>query len=163
MLFVISISRSASRSSPRISSRFSGLADLDQLVGRLARAGMQVDYEIEGSPWPLPRLVDGSAFRIIQESLTNVAKHAADATTHVHVRFAPTMLELEVSDGGGRPEFPTERRRRTRFGRDARTCRRPRRLHRSRPESRRRLLRYRRATAGTGLTWRSSSSSHRYE
>jgi signal transduction histidine kinase len=67
---------------------------------------MQVDYEIEGSPRPLPRLVDGSAFRIIQESLTNVAKHAADATTHVHVRFAPAALELEVSDGGGRLEFP---------------------------------------------------------
>jgi signal transduction histidine kinase len=83
-----------------------GLADLDQLVERLARAGMQVDYEIEGSPRPLPRLVDGSAFRIIQESLTNVAKHAADATTHVHVRFAPAALELEVSDGGGRSEFP---------------------------------------------------------
>jgi len=83
-----------------------GLADLDQLVGRLARAGMQVDYEIEGSPRPLPRLVDGSAFRIIQESLTNVAKHAADARTHVHVRYAPAALELEVSDGGGRSKFP---------------------------------------------------------
>jgi signal transduction histidine kinase len=85
-----------------------GLADLDQLVGRLARAGMQVDYEIEGSPRPLPRLVDGSAFRIIQESLTNVAKHAADARTHVHVRFAPAALKLEVSDGGGRSAFPND-------------------------------------------------------
>ena len=85
-----------------------GLADLDQLVGRLARAGMEVDYEIEGSPRPLPRLIDGSAFRIIQESLTNVAKHAADARTHVYVRYAPTTLKLEVSDGGGRPAFPTD-------------------------------------------------------
>ncbi len=79
-----------------------GLADLEQLVERLTRAGMQVDYVVEGSPRPLPRLVDGSAFRIIQESLTNVAKHAGDTPTRVHVRYAPTMLHLEVSDSGGR-------------------------------------------------------------
>jgi signal transduction histidine kinase len=85
-----------------------GLADLEQLVERLARAGMQVDYEVEGSPRPLPRLVDGSAFRIIQESLTNVAKHAGDAPTRVHVRYTPTMLHLEVTDGGGRSARPME-------------------------------------------------------
>ena len=76
-----------------------GLADLDELVGRLARTGMQVDYEVEGTPRPLPKLVDGSAYRIIQESLTNIAKHAAHAKGHVHVRFAPTALLLEVTDG----------------------------------------------------------------
>ena len=86
-----------------------GLADLDELVARLARAGMRVDYQIEGAPRPLPRLVDGSAFRIIQESLTNVAKHAADAPTHVHVRFAPTTLQLEVSNGIGRADGPKHR------------------------------------------------------
>src|SRR5262245_30738816 len=63
-----------------------GLADLDELVGRLARTGMQVDYEVEGPARPLPKLVDGSAYRIIQESLTNIAKHAANAEGHVHVR-----------------------------------------------------------------------------
>ena len=61
---------------------------------------MHVDYEINGSPRPLPKLVDGSAFRIIQESLTNVAKHAVNAHTHVHVRFEPDTLRLEVSDHG---------------------------------------------------------------
>ena len=90
-------------------SALKGLADLDELVGRLTRAGMQVDYKIEGHPRPLPKLVDGSAFRIIQESLTNVAKHAANARTHVHVRFAPTTLMLEVSDVGGRAEGPKGR------------------------------------------------------
>ena len=76
---MISTSRSGSPTSPPTSSPLKGLADLDELVGRLARAGMQVDYEIEGPPRPLPKLVDGSAYRIIQESLTNIAKHAADA------------------------------------------------------------------------------------
>jgi signal transduction histidine kinase len=83
-----------------------GLADLDELVGRLARTGMQVDYEVEGAARPLPKLVDGSAYRIIQESLTNIAKHAANARGHVHVRFAPTALLLEVTDGSNGAESP---------------------------------------------------------
>jgi signal transduction histidine kinase len=84
-----------------------GLADLDELVGRLARTGMQVDYEVEGPARPLPKLVDGSAYRIIQESLTNIAKHAANARGHVHVRFAPTALLLEVTDGSNGIEAAT--------------------------------------------------------
>ena len=79
--------------------RVKGLADLDELVGRLARAGMQVDYEIEGSPRPLPKLVDGSAFRIIQESLTNVAKHAANAA---HARARALRADHTVARGIGR-------------------------------------------------------------
>jgi signal transduction histidine kinase len=78
-----------------------GLADIDELVARLVQAGMQVDYRIEGSPRPLPRLVDGSAYRIVQEALTNVAQHAVDAHTIVHVRFEPLTLFLEVSDHTG--------------------------------------------------------------
>lgn len=75
-----------------------GLADLDELVGRFARTGMQVDYEVVGPPRPLPKLVDGSAYRIIQESLTNIAKHATDARSHVEVRYAPAALRLAVTD-----------------------------------------------------------------
>jgi len=75
-----------------------GLHDLEELVARLVRSGMDVEYEIEGTPRPIPRLVDGSAFRIVQESLTNVVRHAGHAHTRVHVRFLPTMLQLEVAD-----------------------------------------------------------------
>jgi signal transduction histidine kinase len=89
--------------SPDVSS-LKGLADLDELVGRLARAGMQVDYEVDGPARPLPKLVDGSAYRIIQESLTNIAKHATNARGHVHVRFAPTALLLEVTHGSNGSE-----------------------------------------------------------
>ena len=85
--------------SPELTS-LKGLADVDELVDRLVNAGMHVDYEVNGSPRPLPKLVDGSAFRIIQESLTNVAKHAVNAHTRIRVRFEPETLRLEVSDHG---------------------------------------------------------------
>jgi signal transduction histidine kinase len=77
-----------------------GLADIDELVGHLVDTGMRVEYIIDGSVRPLPRLVDGSAYRIIQESLTNVAKHAVNAHTRVSVSYKPEMLRVEVSDGG---------------------------------------------------------------
>jgi len=79
-----------------------GLADLDELVERLVHAGMHVDYSVEGSVRPVPRLVDGSAYRIVQESLTNVARHSIDARTSVIVRYRPDLLVLEISDDGGR-------------------------------------------------------------
>jgi signal transduction histidine kinase len=75
-----------------------GIADIEALVARLAQAGMQIEYRVEGTPRPLPRLVDGSAYRIIQESLTNVTRYAADAQTCVQVRYEPGALFLEVSD-----------------------------------------------------------------
>jgi len=84
--------------SPDVAS-LKGLADLDELIGRLARAGMQVEYDVEGPARPLPKLVDGSAYRIIQEALTNVAKHAADPRSHVRVRYARSTLLLEITDG----------------------------------------------------------------
>jgi signal transduction histidine kinase len=80
-----------------------GLGDLDELVERLVHAGMHVDYSVDGSVRPVPRLVDGSAYRIVQESLTNVARHSIDARTSVIVRYRPEMLVLEISDDGGRP------------------------------------------------------------
>ena len=84
-----------------------GIADLDELVGRLVQAGMHVEYIVEGPARPLPRLVDGSAYRIVQESLTNVARHAVDARTQVHVRFASNTLFLTVTDQGRAVNKPT--------------------------------------------------------
>jgi signal transduction histidine kinase len=86
-----------------------GLADLDELIERLVHAGMQVDYSIDGSVRPVPRLVDGSAYRIVQESLTNVARHSIDARTSVIVRYGPDTLILEICDDGGRPSTAAER------------------------------------------------------
>jgi len=80
-----------------------GLADLEGLIERLVQAGMHVDYSVDGPVRPVPRLVDGSAYRIVQESLTNVARHSVDARTSVVVRYEPETLILEISDDGGRP------------------------------------------------------------
>src|SRR5262249_18658994 len=77
-----------------------GLAELDELVHRLVQAGMDLNYTVRGVPRALPRLVDGSAYRIVQESLTNVAKYAVEAHTVICVAYAPGVLYLEVADDG---------------------------------------------------------------
>jgi signal transduction histidine kinase len=86
-----------------------GLADLDELIERLVQAGMHVDYSVDGVVRPVPRLVDGSAYRIVQESLTNVARHSIDARTTVVVRYRPDTLIIEIADDGGRPPTVLER------------------------------------------------------
>ena len=62
--------------------------------------GMDVDLEVRGEPLALPTLADRSAFRIIQESLTNAAKHAPGATVHVTVTYEDDAVTLSVVDDG---------------------------------------------------------------
>jgi len=71
-------------------------------VDDLARAdpGLAVDVRVEGEPVPLPATVDLSAYRIVQESLTNVRKHAGKAKAEVVVRYLPDAVEVEVLDDG---------------------------------------------------------------
>jgi signal transduction histidine kinase len=76
------------------------LADLDPLAGRMRQAGLPVTVQIDGEVRRLPAAVELSAFRIVQEGLTNVLKHAPAATATVHVRFADTEVEIEVTDDG---------------------------------------------------------------
>jgi len=78
----------------------SGLADLDELLGRLASAGLGVECNIEGQARLLPRLVAWSAYRIIQESLTNVVKHSPGAHTRIDICFGPSSLRLMIVDDG---------------------------------------------------------------
>lgn len=78
-----------------------GLDRLDDLVRQMKEAGLPVTVTIEGSPYPLPPGLDLSAYRIVQESLTNTLKHGGpDATAQVTVRYDDTMLTLEVADDG---------------------------------------------------------------
>jgi signal transduction histidine kinase len=77
-----------------------GLRQLDELVGRLATIGLPVDVTIEGEPIDLPPSIDLSAYRIVQEALTNALKHAGPARAHVTVRYAVAELELEITDDG---------------------------------------------------------------
>ena len=80
-----------------------GLSDLDQLVGNVRSAGLQVDLHVEGDRSPLSPGIELSAYRIVQEALTNVVKHAGTATVEVTVRYAKDSVQVEVCDDG-RPE-----------------------------------------------------------
>jgi signal transduction histidine kinase len=77
-----------------------GLGDLDGLLAEIGRAGLPVRLHVEGGPVPLPRAIDLSAYRIIQEGLTNTLKHARAGQADVAVRYAPGELRIEVRDDG---------------------------------------------------------------
>ena len=85
-----------------------GLHSLDALVEDAVAAGLQVTLERVGEPYEVPPLVGLNLFRIAQEALTNVRKHAGPGTrARVHVRFGEGDVELEVADDGrGRPGPP---------------------------------------------------------
>jgi signal transduction histidine kinase len=78
-----------------------GLADLDQLVRNVRDAGLPVEVRIEGTPSKLPPPLDLSAYRIVQEALTNTLKHAGPASAEVAVRYRQGSVELEICDTGG--------------------------------------------------------------
>ena len=78
-----------------------GLRDLDELLESSRAAGLPVELAVEGAPRRLAQSVDLSAFRIVQEALTNVVKHAAGAPTAVTIAYGPDALELTIVDRGG--------------------------------------------------------------
>ena len=77
-----------------------GLGDLDGLLAEVAKAGLAVRLRVEGTPSPLPAGVDLSAYRIVQEALTNVVKHAGPARAQVVVGYHDHDVTLEVTDNG---------------------------------------------------------------
>jgi signal transduction histidine kinase len=77
-----------------------GLDGLDSLLEEVSRAGLPVELHVDGEPFPLPRGVDLSAYRIVQEGLTNALKHARANTADVTVRYALDELQIEVRDDG---------------------------------------------------------------
>jgi signal transduction histidine kinase len=76
-----------------------GLGRLDSLVEQVRATGLDVSLQVEGARRPLPASVDLSAFRIVQEALTNVIKHAGAEHAKVRVRFGDELL-LEIRDDG---------------------------------------------------------------
>ena len=76
------------------------LARLEELVSRSAAAGLSVRTEIEGRPRAVPAAIDLAAYRIVQEALTNVVRHAGAATATVRVLYADDDLSVEVDDDG---------------------------------------------------------------
>ena len=77
-----------------------GLARLDELIGSFAATGLKVTCEVIGQARPLPEAVDLTAYRLIQESLTNTTKHAAGACASVRLTYRPGVLALAVEDDG---------------------------------------------------------------
>jgi signal transduction histidine kinase len=77
-----------------------GLDGLDLLLEQAGRAGLPARLHVDGEPFPLPRGVDLSAYRIVQEGLTNALKHARATIADVTVRYLPEEVQLEVRDDG---------------------------------------------------------------
>jgi signal transduction histidine kinase len=103
---VLGVLRGVDESAPRAPSP--GLARLGDLVDNAAAAGLAVHIEEEGQRAPLPTDVDLAAYRIVQEALTNSARHSGGANTTVRVVYGDSALVVEVDDDGaprppGRP------------------------------------------------------------
>jgi signal transduction histidine kinase len=77
-----------------------GLADLPDLVTSVRAAGLPVDFAVAGERRDLPAGIELSAYRIVQEALTNALRHAGQARASVRLRYAEDKLEVEVVDDG---------------------------------------------------------------
>jgi signal transduction histidine kinase len=80
-----------------------GLSQVDELVGMAREAGLDVKLEVASPPRELPSAVDQAAYRILQESITNVIRHAGPARVTVSLTYGPDELELRVADDGRGP------------------------------------------------------------
>jgi len=99
---------SESHASDQLLAPLPGLARLDDLLSSLRAAGREVTLQAEGLDVeaPLPAAVDQAAYRIIQEALTNVVRHADGSGASVLIRRSPAGLRVEVSDAGPVSESP---------------------------------------------------------
>ena len=79
------------------------LARLPELVEQTRAAGLPVTLEVDGTPFAVPAGVGGAAYRVVQEAMTNVLKHAGGAPTRVVLRYEPDALEVVVADDGPGP------------------------------------------------------------
>jgi signal transduction histidine kinase len=77
-----------------------GLEHLDALIRQVREAGLPVELRVEGEAGPLPPGVDLSAYRIVQEALTNTLKHAGPSHARVTIHYQDDEIELEISDDG---------------------------------------------------------------
>jgi signal transduction histidine kinase len=96
---LLAVLRGDGRATPSLAPQ-PGLAQVPILVEQVRRAGLPVELTVEGEPRPLPAGVDLSAYRIVQEALTNAVKHAGPGRALVVVRYGERDLELQVSDDG---------------------------------------------------------------
>jgi signal transduction histidine kinase len=78
----------------------SGIGQLGSLVARVRAGGLPVTVTVTGAERALPPEVDQAAYRIVQEALTNVSRHAGEARASVHLSYAPGALSVQVDDDG---------------------------------------------------------------
>lgn len=78
-----------------------GLGELDTLIGRVSAAGLPVQLHVSGTPRPLPPGGDLAAYRVVQEALTNVLRHAGMATTSVTVDWGAMLVVAVTNNGDG--------------------------------------------------------------
>ncbi|GGV47380.1 ATPase [Kitasatospora herbaricolor] len=86
-----------------------GLDRLDEMLRRVRAAGTPVDLRVDGEPRALPPGMDLCAYRVVQEALTNVLRHAGPATATVTVRYDPRALTVRITDDGRAPAAPAHR------------------------------------------------------
>jgi signal transduction histidine kinase len=84
------------------------LRDLPALVRRFEEAGLAIDLEVAGPARVLSAGVDLSAYRIVQEALTNTLKHAGQVRARISITFSDEAVELVVADAGGPSALPTD-------------------------------------------------------
>ena len=80
-----------------------GLDQLEELLSTMRASGLPVEATVEGTPRPLAPGADLTAYRVVQEALTNALKHAGDAHAHVRLRYDGPALDVEVADDGRGP------------------------------------------------------------
>ncbi|WP_237771250.1 sensor histidine kinase [Kribbella sp. ALI-6-A] len=95
---IVGILRQTDESAPR--QPVAGLERLDHLISGTSRAGLEVHTIVHGDPRPLPTGLDRAAFRIIQESLTNIVRHAKATAATVRIQYGEETLVLQVDDNG---------------------------------------------------------------
>jgi signal transduction histidine kinase len=83
-----------------------GLSDVPGLVERTRTAGLDVTLDVSGDARPVPAGVDLAAFRIVQEALTNVVRHARTPTARVRLEYGGDQLTVQVDDDGMNPSVP---------------------------------------------------------
>ena len=79
------------------------LDQLGALVSRIRATGVPIDYRVLGEPRALPPGLDLTAYRVVQEALTNTVKHASGASVDILVDYKPARLSLDIADSGGIP------------------------------------------------------------
>jgi signal transduction histidine kinase len=77
-----------------------GLAALDDLIASFAGSGLRIGRQVDGRPCPLPAVADMTAYRVVEESLTNVRKHAGNADVRVRLTYGTSSLRILVEDEG---------------------------------------------------------------